>query len=261
MKDGRGSNKVFFAHYEPGGSGLCQCSGMSPERAALASQWERLRARRLGVLLSRLLTEGSHVGTPPVLPLREDDVDLAGRVIARAFHEDELTVHLYPESDLRARFAPAMFAAFLRYDQLFGQVDHLAGCTAVASWIGPGEAVETPERLAQAGFEDLPDEVPIETLDSVFGFIGPAIAKAAPEPHWHLRLLGVEPGHQGGGLGAVVMRHGIDRAADSGHPVVLETFSERAVPFYLRNGFKILVDDIEPTSNLRFWALHHSPEQ
>ena len=176
------------------------------------------------------------MGAPPVLPLQKDDVELAGRVIARAFHEDELTVHLYPESDSRARFAPAMFAAFLRYDQLFGQVDHLAGCTAVASWIGPGETVETPERLAQAGFEDLPDKVPIATLDSVFGFIGPAIAKAAPEPHWHLRLLGVEPGHQGGGLGAVVMRHGIDRAADSGHPVVLETFSERAVPFYLRNG-------------------------
>ena len=234
---------------------------MSRERRALARLWQPLAPADGVFYRGGSWQKGVMVGAPPVLPLQKDDVEVAGRLIARAFHEDELTVHLYPESDARARFAPAMFAAFLRYDQLFGQVDHLAGCTAVASWIRPGETVETPERLAQAGFDDLPDEVPIETLDSVFGFIGPAIAKAAPEPHWHLRLLGVEPGHQGGGLGAVVMRHGIDRAAASGHPVVLETFSERAVPFYLRNGFKILVDDIEPTSSLRFWALHHSPER
>jgi GNAT superfamily N-acetyltransferase len=198
---------------------------------------------------------------PQVLPLQKEDVEVAGRVIARAFHEDELTVHLYPDSQTRSRFAPAMFEALVRYDQLFGQVDHLAGCTAVASWMRPGETVETPERLAQAGFDGLPDDVPLETLDAVFGYIGSVIATAAPEPHWHLRLLGVEPGHQGGGLGAVVMRHGIERAAQTDHAVVLETFSERAVPFYLRNGFEILVDQVEPTSGLRFLALCHRPHQ
>ena len=102
---------------------------------------------------------------------------------------------------------------------------------------------------------------PLETLDTVFGFIGQAIAKVATEPHWHLRLLGVDPGHQGGGLGAVVLRHGLDRAADTGYPVVLETFAERSVPFYLRNGFEFLVDDVEPGSGLRFWALHHVPRR
>ena len=199
------------------------------------------------------------MGASPVLPLRNGDVERAAQVIARAFHEDELNVHLYPDGETRARLAPLMFEALVRYDQLFGQVDHLAGFPAVASWLCPGETVETPERLAQAGFDDLPDGVPLEMLEAVFGFIGPVIAKAAPEPHWHLRLLGVEPDQQGGGLGAVVMRHGLDRAADTGHPVVLETFAERAVPFYLRNGFDVLVDGVEPVSGLRFWALRHLP--
>jgi GNAT superfamily N-acetyltransferase len=197
----------------------------------------------------------------PVLSLRNEDLERAARVIARAFHDDELTVHMYPDDETRARLAPLMFEAILRYDHLFGQVDHLAGFTAVATWVRPGETVETPERLAEAGFGDLPGGVPLETLDAVFGFIGTAVAAVAPEPHWHLRLLGVEPDRQGGGLGAVVMRHGIDRAADSGHPVVLETFAERNVPFYLRNGFELLVEDIEPTSGLRFWALRHPPSR
>ena len=90
------------------------------------------------------------------------------------------------------------------------------------------------------------------TLDAVFSYIGPATANVAPEPHWHLRLLGVDSGHQGGGLGAVLLRHGLDRAANTGHPVVLETFAERSLPFYLRNGFELLLDDVEPGSDLRF---------
>lgn len=151
-----------------------------------------------------------------------------------------------------------MFEALVRYDQLFGQVDYLPEFTAVATWLRPGETAETPDRLDQAGFNDLPDDVPLESLDAFFSAIGPAIASVAPEPHWHLRLLGVDPGHQGGGQGAVILRHGIDRARRSGHRVVLETFAERAVPFYLRNGFDLLLDDVEPVSGIRFWALSHT---
>jgi hypothetical protein len=39
--------------------------------------------------------------------------------------------------------------------------------------------------------------------------------------------------------------------------VRLETFSERSVPFYLRNGFEVLVEDVEATSGLQFWVLRH----
>ena len=197
------------------------------------------------------------MGVLRVLSLRDEDVGQASGVIARAFHGDALTVHLYPDDETRRRLAPLMFEALVRYDQLFGQVDHLPGFTAVATWLRPGGMAETADRLAQAGFDDLPDDVPLEALDSFFGAIGPAIASVAPEPHWHLRLLGVDPGHQGGGLGAALLHHGINRAASSGHPVVLETFSERAVPFYLRNGFHLLLDDVESASCIRFWTLRH----
>jgi GNAT superfamily N-acetyltransferase len=163
------------------------------------------------------------------------------------------------EASSRARLAPLMFAALVRYDHLFGQVDHLPGFTAVASWMRPGEATESAGGLAQAGFGDLPDDVPLGSLEAVFGFIGAAVRNAAPERRWHLRLLAADPDHQGRGLGAVLLRHGLDRAADTGHPVVLETFAERAVPFYLRNGFEFLVDGVEPASGLSFWALCHMP--
>ena len=69
----------------------------------------------------------------------------------------------------------------------------------------PGETAETAERLAAAGFDDLPAEVPLARLDAFFSTIGPAHERAAPEPHWYLRLLGVEPAHQGQGLGSILL--------------------------------------------------------
>jgi GNAT superfamily N-acetyltransferase len=191
-----------------------------------------------------------------VLSLRDEDVEVAGRVVARAFETDELNVHMYPESAARARLAPMLFTTFVRYDRLFGQVDYLAGFEAVASWTRPGE-VETPDRLARAGFDELPEEVDLALLDSVFGYVGPAIEATEPGPHWHLRLLAVEPAAQGRGRGAVLVRHGIERASSTGHAVVLETFSERAMRFYRRNGFEVIVEDVEPTTSLPFWALRH----
>ena len=192
-----------------------------------------------------------------VLSLRSEDVRRAAKVIARAFHDDPLAVHLYPDDLTRLRLAPVMFEAYVRYDDLFGAVDHLPGFAAVATWMAPCETAETPERLAQAGFRDLPERVPLDVLETVFDFIGGVTAEVAKEPHWHLRLLAVEPDRQGGGLGAIVLRHGLERAAVTGHPVLLETFAERAVPFYLRSGFELLLEDTEPASGVHFWVLRH----
>lgn len=186
------------------------------------------------------------------------DVDRAGGVIARAFFDDPLNVHLFPDDEVRARLAPSMFAAYVRLDQLFGCVEYLGEFAAVASWVRPGEVVETPERLARAGFWDLHDEIPLDTLDTVFAFIGSVVEEVAPEPHWHLRLLGVEPDLQSRGLGTVLVRHGVARATATRHPILLETFSERNVPFYVRNGFDVLTDRVERSSGVRFWALRRA---
>jgi len=37
--------------------------------------------------------------------------------------------------------------------------------------------------------------------------------------------------------------------------VLLETVDVRTVPFYLRKGFEVVVEDVEPSSGLRYWGL------
>ena len=191
-----------------------------------------------------------------VLALREEEIGEAATVIARAFDEDALTVHLYPDPAARRRLAPLMFDAIVRYDWLFGAVDRMAGLAAVATWLKPGEASETAERLAAAGFDDLPEEIPLERLDAFFRVAGDAHSHAVPEPHWYLRLIGVDPAHQGAGLGSALLRHGLERADASGHPCFLETFEQRNLPFYIRHGFELVIDEEEPSTGIHIWGFH-----
>jgi ribosomal protein S18 acetylase RimI-like enzyme len=191
-----------------------------------------------------------------VVPLRPGESDRAGALIARAFNEDPLASHLFPAEGERNRLAPRLFSASVRYDELFGHVDRTRDFRAVASWQPPGGPGETPERRARAGFADLPGDVPLVRLEAVLETISAAVVRAAPGPHWHLRLLAVDPDTQGRGLGAALLRYGLGRADASGRSVTLETFAERAARFYLGHGFEVLVDGVEPVSGLEFWALH-----
>jgi GNAT superfamily N-acetyltransferase len=152
-----------------------------------------------------------------------------------------------------------MFEALVRYDCLFGHVDYLDNFSAVATWMPPGAAGETPERLTAAGFGDLPDEVPLDRLDAFFAAIAPLHEQAVSEPHWYLRLLGVDPAQQGGGLGGALLRHGLRRANTEGRPCYLETFNESNLPFYTRHGFEVVADIVEPNSGIRTLAFLHTP--
>lgn len=191
--------------------------------------------------------------------LDHDKVAQAASVVARAFDDDPLNVAMFPDPAARARLAPRLFEALVRYDVLFGRVDYLPGLSALATWQGPHATSEAPEQLAQAGFDDLPDGIPLQRFSTVFDAIADAVGRIAPEPHWHLRLLAVDPDHQGAGLGTALLQHGLRQAAASGQSAVLETFAPRTVPFYLRNGFEVIVDEVEPTYGLRLWALRRGP--
>jgi hypothetical protein len=84
-----------------------------------------------------------------------DKVAQAASVVARAFDDDPLNVAMFP------------------------------GVTAVATWQGPDATSETTGQLAQAGFDELPDGVPLKSFDAVFGAIG------APGPSFVVRRRGL----------------------------------------------------------------------
>jgi ribosomal protein S18 acetylase RimI-like enzyme len=60
------------------------------------------------------------------------------------------------------------------------------------------------------------------------------------EPHWYLPLIGIDPAHQGKGLGGTLMRHATDICDRDGVLAYLESSNLRNVPLYQRHGFEIL---------------------
>jgi len=118
-----------------------------------------------------------------VVSLAVEEVERAAAVIARAFEADPLTVYLLPDGAERAAKARLMFTALTRYDQLFGQVDRADGFEAVATWLGPEHGEETPERLNEAGFDRLHEQVGracLERLGAFYAVVEEAHRQAVP---------------------------------------------------------------------------------
>jgi GNAT superfamily N-acetyltransferase len=200
------------------------------------------------------------VGAIEIGSLRAAEIADAAALISCAFQDDPVIVYLFPDSGERLRLAPLMFAAMTRYDYLFGQVDRLGNIAAIATWLRPGEGEETAERLIQAGFDELLGQmdVPLQRLAHLDRVVEETRRQAAPDPHWYLRLLAVDPAQQGAGLGSWLLEHGVARAAATGHPCYLETFNKRSVGYYLRHGFDIVADSVAPVDGIQFWGLRRS---
>ena len=77
------------------------------------------------------------------------------------------------------------------------------------------------------------------------------------ERHWHLGPVSVEPGLQGQGIGAAMLRPFCARMDDEGEIVWLETDKPENVVFYRRHGFDV-VEEIE-TYGLTTWFMRRDP--
>ena len=79
--------------------------------------------------------------------------------------------------------------------------------------------------------------------------------RAAPEPHSHLMVLGVDPARQRQGIGSALLAWLLARPEVAAVTCCLQTSRPELLPFYERHGFTIVHDDLEPTTDLRFWTL------
>lgn len=199
----------------------------------------------------------------PVL-LAEDRIDEASRVLGRAFQDDPLQAYTFPDVGERARRSPAHFVPLLQFGTQFGEVlttpGHVRGA---AVWLPPGVAV-TPERAQASGLDMLARRIGADAaarFEAVLEFLGPYHERAAPEPHWYLAVIGVDPAHHGRGIGAGLIRPVLARGDEEGVPCYLETAQPTNVPFYCHLGFSVKDEVVEPTSGLTLWTFRRDPQR
>ncbi|WP_429951600.1 GNAT family N-acetyltransferase [Comamonas sediminis] len=76
---------------------------------------------------------------------------------------------------------------------------------------------------------------------------------------WYLSILGVDPVHQGAGLGARVIAPVLAEADAQGMSCYIETFNPRSVPFYERQGFTEVHACFEPVTQSAYWTMVRAP--
>jgi len=194
----------------------------------------------------------------PIVKLNTSQIEAAGIVLARAFFEDSLFSYILPDPGTRfpalAYYSRAYAYASCFAGGVYGTPDPVAG---VAVWGVPGSPV-TPEHRNRGGLDGLPESFGTggyQRYKHMVEFFEALIRRDVPTPHWYLSILGVDPDHQGKGLGGALLQPALAKADQEGVPCYLETLEEKNLAFYGRHGFEVLVDDREPHSGLKFWTM------
>ena len=199
---------------------------------------------------------------PTVVRLEAKLIPEAGHVLARAFRTDPLQTYILPDVDESEKRSPAMFSAIVRSGVERAEVWTTTATAGIAVWRPPARGGPEEAKHDDANVDrlwELIGHAASERLSTFFAAIEPFHLEAAPEPHWYLEILGVDPAFQGQGIGSALLQPILDRADADGVACYLETVNAKNVPFYVAHGFAVVLEMIEPGSGLRLWTFRRDP--
>jgi ribosomal protein S18 acetylase RimI-like enzyme len=204
----------------------------------------------------------------------------AGGVAARALRDDPLFVYLHGDDALvRMAGAYAAFREPVRTPAGGTGLRRLLRSTRAAVDPRPaptvwgallhGDVVGTAAAAAPGScFVDL---LPLEVRtvpsgpegapgspDRLSRVMAELCANHSTERHWHVGPVGVEPGLQGRGVGAKVMRRLCDAMDANGEIAFLETEKPENVVFYRRLGFEVTSES--ELTGLHTWFMRREPQ-
>ncbi len=109
------------------------------------------------------------------------------------------------------------------------------GFTGTALWLPPGVGPDE-ETLLRILNENAGDDIK-EDMPGIFE----QMQKFHPtEPHWYLPMIGVDPAHQGAGVGSALMSEALKAVDRDGLIAYLESSNPKNVSLYERHGFEII---------------------
>lgn len=188
------------------------------------------------------------------------EVPAAARLLARAFDRDPvIDWHLAGPNKtraLRAFFrAPLYELVSLRTVYAARVDDSLLG---VAAWTPPGAHAFEPDPRVRDAERTLSRLYPSTAPKLLAGF-GALHDLHPAEPHWYLFFVGLEPAHQGKGLGESLLAPVLSRADTDATLCYLETPFSGTHPFYRRLGFEV-VSELRPfEAPFPVWAMLRRP--
>lgn len=201
-------------------------------------------------------------GSRAVRAARRGEAALLGQVLADAFTEDPVFAWLIPphlrgRDDRLRTFFTSMSRAYLRS----GKPCYLTGdASAAALWAGPRawamplsqvivEAAPNGLALRRNLLRALRTQLQMERLHT-----------AQSVPHWYLGYLGTRHDRQGEGLGTKMLQEVLTGLDTDRLPAYLESSSERNLPLYQRNGFRVVGELQALGHGPTIWRMWREPQ-
>ncbi len=205
--------------------------------------------------------EMTQVSGVEVVRLRRHQFAAARQTLTRAFLDYPLMKYANAEPSPRQRGVRTLYGAIVRDTLRYGEVHTTAGIEGACCWLPPGVSLPNFVREVRSGMLGLP---------LGFGWTGfqrlvefdkvqrRLHAQYAPARHWFLATIGVDPAHQGRGIGSALMAPVLARADEERMPCYLETHTTDNVRLYERHGFRVM-EHIENPTSVPLWAMLRSP--
>ncbi len=183
-------------------------------------------------------------------------------MLARAFFDYPAMVFANPDAARRRRGVRTLYSAILRDAFPYNEVYTNENITGIAAWLAPGISLPTLSREIRAGFVALPFTFGWTAFRRLIAIDTCARAlhhKYVTEPHWFLATLGVDPAHQGKGIGSAILQPVLDRADQDRTLCYLETHRPENVRLYERHGFEV-TELYQSAKLLPIWSMLRKPK-
>jgi GNAT superfamily N-acetyltransferase len=171
----------------------------------------------------------------PIQTATVADAERCFAVVTLAFSSDPPCRWIWPDPEQYLQAFPRFARAFAGGAVEHGTANHCEGFSGVALWLPPGVA---PDEAALMTV--IRDTVSGALRDATFSMFEQMDAFHPHEAHWHLPLIGVDPAHQGKGIGAALLRHVLSECDRQQVLAYLEATSVRNRQLYERHGFEAI---------------------
>ena len=185
-------------------------------------------------------------------------------MLANAFRGYPFFEYCLGDADNYDRRAPKMFASFVRWTMLYGQVWTTNDLTAVALRRPPGTRSIGFWNALRSGLAS--SFLRMDNATSLrFRRATPIVEEThkrimGDRPHWHCWMMGVLPAHQGTGVGRQLMRYTFEQSDRAGLPCYLETFSENSVRVHESQRYTVRDAIRIPGTPLTLYAMVRPPQ-
>ncbi|MCA1841709.1 MAG: GNAT family N-acetyltransferase [Actinobacteria bacterium] len=188
----------------------------------------------------------------------EADQPALAQALARAFYNDPAVCHCLPNDGRRMGKLDRGFDLFLRriympHDECYT----VEGTAGGALWAPPGEWKLSA--LAQLALLPAMARTYGSELTRVLRVLGYMEKHHPEEPHYYLAFLGVEPAHQGRGIGSKLMHPVLSRCDRESIPAYLEASTPRSRALYERHGFELIEEMKLPGNGPPSWRMWREP--